>query len=113
MGYRAIAIFATMIVVAIAWFAHLAGLVTLPKFISPDSKLHSMLIWLPIFAGQFYIILNLRRLKRRLRQADGHLCPMCAYDLSGVATPGSCPECGTPFDAQKIRQAWKDVDWKR
>lgn len=38
-------------------------------------------------------MLLIRRLDRRRRNC----CPACAYDLR--ATPGRCPECGTPADA--------------
>lgn len=38
-------------------------------------------------------------------------CARCDYDLSGLPTPHTCPECGHPFDAETVtwrprRQLW-------
>jgi hypothetical protein len=29
-------------------------------------------------------------------------CPKCHYNLRGLRSPGSCPECGQPFTAESI-----------
>lgn len=29
-------------------------------------------------------------------------CAACGYSLSGLGTPGSCPECGLPYDDQTL-----------
>jgi len=108
---RAILIFTLSGVVAILWFGEILGHWSLPRLVRPN-HVGMMLIWVPIFAGQAYLFVNLRRIKRRLRETRGSLCPACTYDLRGSDAQGACPECGAPYDADAIGKAWKDVDWK-
>jgi hypothetical protein len=50
--------------------------------------------WLAVGAGVApLIIVVVGRVRRRQRFLQGH-CRVCGYDLR--ATPGLCPECGTP-----------------
>jgi hypothetical protein len=42
----------------------------------------------------------------------GLRCPKCRYDLSGLATP-QCPECGSTFTHEMIRQAERRARWRQ
>jgi hypothetical protein len=42
----------------------------------------------------------------------GLRCPMCRYDLSGLATP-QCPECGTSFTPELLRIAERRARWRK
>lgn len=48
-------------------------------------------------------------LRRAARATDGRLCTRCAYDVSGLAGSGTCPECGGSFDVEKDRGAWQNL----
>ena len=49
-----------------------------------------------------------RRARRRLVAADFLLCPKCDYPLNRLGRDsGACPECGTPFEATKVRRTWR------
>lgn len=109
---RVIAIFALTGIVAGAWALDIVGVISLPMFMTARTPLGAMVVWVPVFAGQAYLFIQLRRLKRRLRAADGMLCPTCAYDLRGVGREAPCPECGAALDAETVRNAWKDVNWQ-
>lgn len=49
----------------------------------------------------------MRRLKAKLRAADGALCPDCGYDLRGLAEKGDCPECGRAFEREADMAFWR------
>lgn len=109
---RAIAIFSLAGIVAGVWALDLGGIMAVPSWMTPRSPLGILVIWVPIFAGQAYLLMAQRRLKRRLRQTGGSLCPGCAYDLRGTEGMGACPECGLENDLVKLQKAWKDLRWK-
>lgn len=49
------------------------------------------------------------RLNRRVKAADGHICPGCGYDLHTLpGESGICPECGRGFEKAELRRLWKD-----
>lgn len=36
------------------------------------------------------------------------LCLSCGYDLRGIPSPGTCPECSCPFDSSDVRMTWNE-----
>lgn len=53
--------------------------------------------------------LTQRRITRQWRRTNGRLCTFCAYDVSTLDDPGTCPECGTPYDTERDAAMWADV----
>ena len=49
---------------------------------------------------------RVRRLRRALFASQFRLCTHCGYDVSTLAATGTCPECGTPYDAAKDVELW-------
>lgn len=47
-----------------------------------------------------------RRLRRRLKDARGLLCPRCHYDLSALEPELLCPECGRTATAEELHTYW-------
>lgn len=45
-------------------------------------------------------------LSRRAAGSSDTLCPKCYYALTGLEERGTCPECGTPYDIEQVKQAW-------
>lgn len=43
---------------------------------------------------------------RLLVRHEWLLCPRCEYDLTQSGESGRCPECGRPFERDKLRDAW-------
>ena len=47
-----------------------------------------------VFLGVLFVVIAVMLWNRRLGPLPTHLCPACAYDRSGLAPSGPCPECG-------------------
>jgi len=47
------------------------------------------------------------RVRRTVKQQNYLLCLKCMYALRGLAPSGICPECGTPFDANDLKEKWQ------
>ena len=47
---------------------------------------------------------------QRIRNLRGRACPQCLYDLSHLPDAGACPECGTPYDMDRVLAQWLRVD---
>lgn len=48
-------------------------------------------------------------LRRALAASNGKLCTHCAYDVSGLAPSGTCPECGGAYDVEADAKLWQGV----
>ena len=47
------------------------------------------------------------RMKAKLVENDYLLCLHCGYSLTGLPSDHACPECGTPYQAEALRRAWR------
>jgi len=47
------------------------------------------------------------RTLRRMKQANWAICLECGDDLSEEPAQGRCPRCGTQYDIEHVRAAWK------
>jgi hypothetical protein len=45
-------------------------------------------------------------LDRMLADRKFLICTRCQYSLTGLPSPGTCPECGAQFDADQVRVFW-------
>lgn len=54
-----------------------------------------------------------RRTIRDWHVAGGRLCAHCGYDVSTLADPGTCPECGNTYDLEQDAPMWAEVGLKR
>jgi len=53
------------------------------------------------------VVRHIFRLRHRLRQSDGLLCPQCGYDLRALPEEGACPECGIRYEHAAVRKRWR------
>lgn len=47
------------------------------------------------------------RMKTQLADNDYLMCLNCAYSLKGLPEEHVCPECGTEYTAERVRNAWQ------
>lgn len=45
---------------------------------------------------------------RAATESDGALCLHCGYSLRGLPDHQNCPECGRPYDLEKVRARWRN-----
>ena len=84
--------------------------------------------WLTLYAGNsayrvflsmgFYLmavgvlaapsVLRIRKLCRRLKEADFRICTGCGFDLRTLPDEYHCPECGLAYEYEIIRKQWKE-----
>ncbi len=48
-----------------------------------------------------------RRFDRTLRAHQYEGCFNCGYSLHGLPEVHRCPECGSPYEKEQVREAWK------
>jgi hypothetical protein len=53
------------------------------------------------------------RMKGELLENEHLLCLHCGYSLKGLPSEHVCPECGRPYSADTLRQAWRHWIEKR
>ncbi len=52
-----------------------------------------------------------RRMQTKLSAAEGCMCWRCMYDLSASPPSGACPECGTMYEVDELKQRWRSAEW--
>jgi len=45
----------------------------------------------------------------RLRAHEYEICTNCGYSLHGLPEDHDCPECGTAYRVEQIRETWHDI----
>lgn len=66
------------------------------------------LITIMLQLGGTILILRARaETSRRLHATNGRLCPRCHYDLSGLDSSASCPECGDSYSPAALAAVWR------
>jgi hypothetical protein len=48
-----------------------------------------------------------KRVVEIIEQLQNPLCPACAYNLRGSPSDGQCPECGTSYTQEELREHWQ------
>ena len=50
---------------------------------------------------------------RWLEARDFEVCIECGYELSGLPGEGNCPECGSPYTREQLKQLWTKFSLSR
>ena len=95
------------VLAAIAWVA-LRRSLGLPRggwfrYVPMVLGLMPILVLMPLW------VWRTRRIRRAIVASGGRLCTHCAYDVSKLPDPGTCPECGKRFEFAVDKQAWENV----
>lgn len=94
-----------MLLIGTCWHVEQSGLgygeENLPKVL-PFLLLACFSIVLTVLLTPTVLAMAIRELRDGVRAKSG-LCVECGYNLTGLRDP-RCPECGTPFDPNLLRQ---------
>jgi|GEM_PF-2358512 len=85
------------------WWAQAIGFGAASVLGLPIAYFAHILVAVPVSIGAYVILLMI------VAQSGGpkipeHQCARCKYDLRGSIEIGRCPECGTPFDASRLKE---------
>lgn len=97
-------LFATGMMVAVAWTVAGVLLLMTVSGIGDDFRLASMPA--TMMATMLTIAWRSGLRKRRIVARDFRECTRCGFDLRGLASPGACPECGRRFTDRALWAYW-------
>lgn len=66
------------------------------------------------YSGMLVIVKFVADYRRQIWYAQsrgGCVCAQCGYDLRGLPATYYCPECGTKYDVETTRSAWRLLTW--
>lgn len=49
---------------------------------------------------------RVNRVRQRVKRENYLLCMKRMYSLGSLPASGRCPECGTPYDVEKLKEDW-------
>ena len=64
------------------------------------------LILVGTLSSSLILPLWMRRLQRRVINAEGRICPNCLYDLQSLESAETCPECGWDIITEPPDVTW-------
>ena len=70
------------------------------------------IISVSMIAAVLFIEKKMRALPSKAREHDFRLCITCFYPLDAEAESGTCPECGSAYEAEDVRRQWY-IAWGR
>ena len=89
---------------AVATVAVIAGIVLASRLYKAKPQL-----MFPLAIGPMLVVILVNVVEKHLhagaKRAGFRVCPRCGYSLMEIET-GRCPECGSPFTSETLRQAW-------
>ncbi len=60
---------------------------------------------IPLYIG---LVISEFRLKKKVLDKNGLVCPCCGYWLIHLPSPHNCPECGLNYDTDQIKTVWQE-----
>ncbi len=98
-----------LMIAGATWYALADGASILARMLTRpwSGVMIPLAINFPIFVSIAAIAWSLRRIRIAYAASAGCLCTNCLHDLQGLGTRGRCPECGSSFDTDLDRAAWR------